>query len=164
MPASANHYQSPTTNRRQTPPTASCRLPTANRRQPPTANCHQQWLSTWSARGLFWENCVTEHFFFSPIRTALFEGKLYFTQDIVGDSFVPRNGKPKPIPKHEATPAPKPVPKGKHVHLFKVRHKVRKGFYSTALDARDGSEDLQNFLKFACTLCSSALLRQLCLG
>ena len=27
-----------------------------------------------------------------------------------------------------------------------------------------GSEDLQNSLKFACTLCCSALLRQLCLG
>ena len=27
-----------------------------------------------------------------------------------------------------------------------------------------GTEDLQNSLKFACTLCCSALLRQLCLG
>ena len=51
QPPNANHYhQSPTTNRRQ---------------PPPTANCHQPWLNTWSARGIFWENCVTEHFFFS---------------------------------------------------------------------------------------------------
>ena len=27
-----------------------------------------------------------------------------------------------------------------------------------------GSEDLQNLLNFACTLCSRALLRLLCLG
>ena len=27
-----------------------------------------------------------------------------------------------------------------------------------------GSEDLQNLLEFACTLCSRALLRPLCLG
>ena len=32
----------------------------------------------------------------------VFEGKLYFTKDIVDDSFVPRNRKPKPIPKPEA--------------------------------------------------------------
>ena len=44
----------------------------------------------------------------------VFEGKLYFTKDIVDDSFVPRNRKPKPIPKPEAKPAPKPAPKGKH--------------------------------------------------
>ena len=50
------------------------------------------------------------------------------------------------------------------MQLFKMRRKVGKGFYSTALDARDGSEDLQNLLKFAYTLCSSALLRLLCLG
>ena len=29
----------------------------------------------------------------------VFEGKLYFTKDIVDDSFVPRNRKPQPIPK-----------------------------------------------------------------
>ena len=38
--------------------------------------------------------------------------KLYFTKDIVDDSFVIRNGKPKPIPKPEAKPAPKAAPKG----------------------------------------------------
>ena len=68
----ANHCQlPPTTNRQpptaanhhQPPPTASCQLPTANCRQPPTANCHQPWLSTWSARGLFWETRTL--FFFS---------------------------------------------------------------------------------------------------
>ena len=36
------------------------------------------------------------------------------------------------------TPAPKAAPKGKHVQLFKMRHKVGKGFYSTAPDAPDG--------------------------
>ena len=39
--------------------------------------------------------------------------KLYFTKDIVDDSFVPRNRKPKTIPKPEAKPAPKAAPKGK---------------------------------------------------
>ena len=68
----------------------------------------------------------------------VFEGKLYFTKDIVDDSFVPRNRKPKPIPKPEAKPAPKAAPKGKHVQLFKMRRKVGKGFYSTAPDGPDG--------------------------
>ena len=67
----------------------------------------------------------------------VFEGKLYFTKNIVDDSFVPRNRKPKPILKPEAKPAPKPAPKGKHVQLFKMRPKVGKGFYSTAADAPD---------------------------
>ena len=61
-----------------------------------------------------------------------------FTKDIVDDSFVPRNRKPKPIPKPEAKPAPKAAPKGKHVQLFKMRRKVGRGFYSTALDGLDG--------------------------
>ena len=64
------------------------------------------------------------------------EGKLYFTKDVVDDSFIPRNRKPKPIPKPEA--APKAAPKGKHVQLFKMRRKVGKGFYSTALGGPDG--------------------------
>ena len=68
----------------------------------------------------------------------VFEGKLYFTKDIVDDGLVPRNRKPKTIPKSEAKPAPKPAPKGKHVQLFKLRHKVGKGFYSTAADAPHG--------------------------
>ena len=64
----------------------------------------------------------------------VFEGKLCFTKDIVDDSFVPRNRKPKPTPK----PAAKPAPKGKQLQLFKMRRKVGKGFYSTAPDAPDG--------------------------
>ena len=44
----------------------------------------------------------------------VFEGKLYFTKDIVGDTFVPINRKPKPIPKPQAKPASKPAQKGKH--------------------------------------------------
>ena len=67
----------------------------------------------------------------------VFEGKLYFTKDIVDDSFVPRNRKPKPIPKHAAKLAPKPAPKGKHLQLFKMRCKVGKGLYSIAPDAPD---------------------------
>ena len=66
------------------------------------------------------------------------EGKLYFTKDIVDDNFVPRNRKPKPIPKLATTPAPKPTPKGKHVQCFKMRRKVGKGFYSTTPDAPNG--------------------------
>ena len=59
-----NHRQPPpiATNRHQ-PPVANC--------QPPTANRHQPWLKTGSARGLFWEICVTEHLSFFPLRTAL---------------------------------------------------------------------------------------------
>ena len=65
----------------------------------------------------------------------VFEGELYFTNNVVDDSFVPRNKKPILIPK-PAKPAPKP--KGKHVQLFKMKSKVGKGFYSTAPDAPDG--------------------------
>ena len=79
----------------------------------------------------------------------VFEGKLYFTKDIVDDNFEPRVRKPKAIQKLEAKPAPKPAPKGKHVQLFKVRRKVGKAFYYTALDALMGSDDLQNLLKNA---------------
>ena len=64
----------------------------------------------------------------------VFEGKLYFTNDIVDDSFVPMNRNPKPILKPEAKPAPKPAPKRKHVQLFKMRRLVGKGFYITAPD------------------------------
>ena len=79
QPPTANHCQPPPTtnhqpptaaNHHQPPPTASCQLPTANRRQLPTANRHQPWLSTRSARGLFWENWFRSPFFF-PLRTAL---------------------------------------------------------------------------------------------
>ena len=48
----------------------------------------------------------------------VFEGNLYFTKDLVDDSFVPRNRKPK------LKPAPKPTQKGKHVQFFKMRCKV----------------------------------------
>ena len=75
QPPTANHFQPPSStnpqpqtaaNHHQPPPTASRQLPTANR--------HQPWLNTWCARGLFWENCVTEHCFFFPLRTALLSG------------------------------------------------------------------------------------------
>ena len=39
----------------------------------------------------------------------VFQGKLYFTKAIVDDNFVPRNRKPKRIPKPEVKPAPKPA-------------------------------------------------------
>ena len=65
----------------------------------------------------------------------LFEDKLYFTKDIVDDSFVPKNRKPKPVSQPATKGAPKPALKGKHVQLFKMRWRVGKGFYSTALDA-----------------------------
>ena len=75
QPPTANHCQPPPTtnhqpptaaNHHQPPPTASCQLPTANR-QTPTANRHQPWLSTWSARGFFWENWFRNTFFF-PVK------------------------------------------------------------------------------------------------
>ena len=64
LPTTANRHQPPTTNHQpitaanhhQPPPTASCQLPTANR--------HQPWLSTWSARGIFWENWYRNTFSF----------------------------------------------------------------------------------------------------
>ena len=59
-----------------------------------------------------------------------------FTKDIVDDSFVPKNRKPKPISKPAAKPAPKPAPKGKHVQLVKMKHKVGKGFYSVPVDGQ----------------------------
>ena len=64
--ATTNRHQPPITNH-QPPPTTTNRHqpPTTSRRQPPTANRHQPWLNTGSARGLFWEISVTEHFFFS---------------------------------------------------------------------------------------------------
>ena len=68
----------------------------------------------------------------------VFEANLYFTKAIVDASFVPRNRRPKPIPKPEAKPVPKPALKGKQVQLFKMRRKVGKGFYPTAADAPDG--------------------------
>ena len=54
------------------------------------------------------------------------------TKDIVDDSFVPKNRKPKPIPQ----PAAKPAPKGKHVQLFEMKRKVGKGFYSAPVDGQ----------------------------
>mmetsp|Transcript_100689 Transcript_100689/g.170231 ORF Transcript_100689/g.170231 Transcript_100689/m.170231 type:complete len:85 (+) Transcript_100689:295-549(+) len=65
----------------------------------------------------------------------VFEGKLYFTKDIVDNSFVPKNRQPKPALQPATKPAPKPALKGKHIRLFKMRHKVGKGFYSMAPDA-----------------------------
>ena len=79
QPPDSHHYQPPRTTNRQPPtaanhlqalPTASCQPPTTHRHQPPTANRHHPWLSTWSARGLFWENWFRNTFFF-PLRTAL---------------------------------------------------------------------------------------------
>ena len=69
--------RTPLKDRPKGPPTANRQLPsTANRHQPPTTNCHQPpatnrrqpWLSTWSARGLFWENWFWNTFFFSPVK------------------------------------------------------------------------------------------------
>ena len=91
QPPTANHCQPPPTtdhqpptaaNHHQPPPTASCQLPTANRRQPPTANRHQPWLSTWSTRGLFWENWFwnTFFFFFPPLRTPLAKSGPFWTR------------------------------------------------------------------------------------
>ena len=70
QPPITNHQPPPTTTNRHQPPVANRQPPTANCRQPPTANRHQPWLSTWSARGLFWENWFWNTFFFL-LRTAL---------------------------------------------------------------------------------------------
>ena len=58
-PPTTNHQPPTAANHHQPPPTASCQLPTANR--------HQPWLSTWSARGPFWENWFRNTFFF-PVK------------------------------------------------------------------------------------------------
>ena len=86
LPPTANHHQPQTSNCHQAPAATDRQLPAANHYQPPptasyqppiaancqlqTANRHQPWLNTRSARGLFGEHCVTEHFFFYS-RTAL---------------------------------------------------------------------------------------------
>ena len=71
----------------------------------------------------------------------VFEGKLYFTKDIVDDSFVPKGTKLKAVPEPAAKPAPKaalkPAPKGKHVQLFKMKRKVGKGFYSVPVNQNE---------------------------
>ena len=67
QPPITNHQPPPTTTNRHQPPVANCQPPTATNRQPPTANRHQPWLSTWSARGLFWENWFRNTFFF-PVK------------------------------------------------------------------------------------------------
>ena len=71
----------------------------------------------------------------------VFEGKLYFTKDTVGDSFVPKGTKLKAVPEPAAKPAPKaapkPAPKGKHVQLFKMKRKVGKGFYSVPVNQNE---------------------------
>ena len=69
-------------------------------------------------------------------RTSFTSPKIYFTKDIVDDSFVPKNRKPKPISKPAAKPASKPAPKGKHVQLFQMKRKVGKGFYSIPVDGQ----------------------------
>ena len=66
----------------------------------------------------------------------VFEDKLHFTKDIVNDSFVPKIRKPKPISKCATKPAPKRAPKGKHLQLFKMKHKVGKSFYSVPVDGQ----------------------------
>ena len=103
-----------------------------------TCACHHYWsLSSWGQLHPFEVHAEWEA---APGVWGLghvFEDKLYFTKDIVDDSFVPKNRKPKPVSQPAAKPAPKPAPKGKHVQLFKMRRRVGKGFYSTAPDAPD---------------------------
>ena len=71
----------------------------------------------------------------------VFEGKLYFTKDIVDDSFVPKGTKLKAVPEPAVKPAPKaapkPAPKGKHVQLFKMKRKAGKGFYSVPVNQNE---------------------------
>ena len=40
----------------------------------------------------------------------VFEAKLYFTKDIVNDSFVPKGKNPKPVSQSAPKPAPMPAP------------------------------------------------------
>ena len=53
--------------------------------------------------------------------------KLYFTEDIVDDSFVPRNRKPKPIPKPEAKSASKAAAKGQACSIVQDEAQGGKG-------------------------------------
>ena len=63
-PTVANRQQQPTANRHQPPITNHQPPPiTTDRHQPPGASC-QPPIATNHARGIFWENFVTEHFFF----------------------------------------------------------------------------------------------------
>ena len=92
--------QPPTPINHQPPPTAANRQrqPTATNCQPPTANRHQPWLSTWSARGLFWENWFRNTFFF-PLRTALHSAPHPPPPPLGRGAFVP-------WPTHQPTPQP----------------------------------------------------------
>ena len=47
---------------------------------------------------------VIVHFVHNIILPHIFERKLYLMQDVVDDSFIPKNRKPKPIPKPAAMP------------------------------------------------------------
>ena len=63
--APRDHPKGPSSANHQPPPTATNRQSPTAQRPPPTANA-------WCAHGLFWENYVTEKFFFfPPLRTAL---------------------------------------------------------------------------------------------
>ena len=65
----------------------------------------------------------------------LLESRLYFTKGIV-DHFS-KNRQPTPISRPPAQVTSKPAPKREQVQLFKMRHKVGKRFYSTAMDTSD---------------------------
>ena len=92
QPPTASGDQPPTANHCQLPPTTNRQPPTAaNHHQPPVANCqpptaanrqrHQPWLSTWSARGLFWETGTL--FFFFPLRTPLVQSATEGTRESI---------------------------------------------------------------------------------
>ena len=68
LPSTANRHQPPTTNRQRRPTANHCQPPpTANRQPPPTMVEHMECPRA------FLGKLVPEHFFFSPLRTALAE-------------------------------------------------------------------------------------------
>ena len=90
----------------------------------------------------------------------VFDGKLYFTRDLMQGNFIPKNLKlpePKPAPEPQA----KASSSGEHVQLFRMVYDRKKGFQSehlyvsrASLLVRTGYEPenscLKHFLVFQC--------------
>ena len=90
QPPPTTNYQPPTAaNHHQPPPTTSCQLPTANRRQPPTANRQPPptMVEHMECPRAFLGKLVPEHFFFSPLRTALLKDSHYPLPSAVWDLY-----------------------------------------------------------------------------
>ena len=65
-----------------------------------------------------------------------FDGKLYFTRDLMQGNFIPKNLKlpqPKPAPKPWAKASSKSSSSGEHVQFSRMMHDRKKGFQAEHL-------------------------------